>query len=145
MAMGIRLGTQFEKGCNKLLIMAAVCWVITMLARDCAKHLSYIIPISTSNDATWKPFFFFFWSFVFCLFRATPAAYGGSQARGLIGAVATGLHHSHSNARSSHVCDLRHSSWQHRIPNPLIEACNLMVSSWTCFCCATMGTSGNHS
>ena len=27
-------------------------------------------------------------------------AYGGSQARGLIGAVAAGLHHSHSNARS---------------------------------------------
>jgi len=33
-------------------------------------------------------------------FRATPAAYGGSQARGLIGAAATGLHHSHSNAGS---------------------------------------------
>ena len=31
---------------------------------------------------------------------AAPAAYGGSQARGLIGAVATGLHHSHSNAGS---------------------------------------------
>ena len=30
----------------------------------------------------------------------TPAAYGGSQARGLIGAVATGLHQSHSNAGS---------------------------------------------
>ena len=27
-------------------------------------------------------------------------AYGGSQARGLIGAVASGLHHSHSNAGS---------------------------------------------
>ena len=26
-------------------------------------------------------------------------AYGGSQAMGLIGAVADGLHHSHSNAR----------------------------------------------
>ena len=26
-------------------------------------------------------------------------AYGGSQARGLIGATAVGLHHSHSNAR----------------------------------------------
>ena len=26
--------------------------------------------------------------FVFCLFRAAPVAYGGSQARGLIGAVA---------------------------------------------------------
>ena len=31
---------------------------------------------------------------------AAPAAYGGSQARGLIGAVATGLHQSHSNAGS---------------------------------------------
>ena len=35
-----------------------------------------------------------------CLFRATPTAYGGSQARGPIGAVAAGLHHSQSNARS---------------------------------------------
>ena len=40
--------------------------------------------------------FFFF----FCLFRATPAAYGGSQARGLIGAIAAGRHHSHRNTRS---------------------------------------------
>ena len=39
-----------------------------------------------------------FLSFVFS--RAAPAAYGGSQARGLIGAVAAGLHHSHSNAGS---------------------------------------------
>ena len=36
----------------------------------------------------------------FCLFRASPEAYGGSQARGRIGAVATGLCHSHSNIRS---------------------------------------------
>ena len=36
----------------------------------------------------------------FLLFRATPAAYGGSQARGRIGAVASSLRHSHSNARS---------------------------------------------
>ena len=34
------------------------------------------------------------------LFRAVPPAYGGSQDRGLIGAVATGLRHSHSNAKS---------------------------------------------
>ena len=33
-------------------------------------------------------------------FRATLVAYGGSQARGLIGATAAGLHHSHSNAIS---------------------------------------------
>ena len=37
---------------------------------------------------------------LFLLFRATPAAYGGSQARGPIGATAPGLHHSHSNAES---------------------------------------------
>ena len=35
-----------------------------------------------------------------CVFSAAPAAYGGSQARGGIGPVATGLCHSHSNARS---------------------------------------------
>ena len=36
----------------------------------------------------------------FAFSRATPAAYGGSQARGLIEAVATGLHQSHSNSGS---------------------------------------------
>ena len=45
-----------------------------------------------------QSFFFFFSSFV--LFRAIPVAYGGSQARGLIGAVAADLRQSHSNARS---------------------------------------------
>ena len=38
-----------------------------------------------------------------CLFafsRAAPTAYGGSQARGLIGAVAASLRQSHSNAES---------------------------------------------
>ena len=37
---------------------------------------------------------------VFFLFRATSAAYGGSQARGQVGATAAGLHHSHSNSGS---------------------------------------------
>ena len=39
-------------------------------------------------------------SIYFCLFRAAPTAYGGSQARGPIGAVAAGLRHSHSNVGS---------------------------------------------
>ena len=43
-----------------------------------------------------RTFFFFFFFF----FRAAPAAYGGSQARGRIGAAAVGLHHSHSNSGS---------------------------------------------
>ena len=34
----------------------------------------------------------------FAFSRAVPVAYGGSQARGPIGAVATGLRPSHSNA-----------------------------------------------
>ena len=37
----------------------------------------------------------------------------------------------------SHVCDPHHSSWQHRILNPLNEArdqtCILMATSQTCF------------
>ena len=45
------------------------------------------------------------WDFIFIfnfflIFRATPTAHGGSQARGQIGAVAAGLHPSHSNAGS---------------------------------------------
>ena len=49
---------------------------------------------------------FFFLSFFLsvclsvCLFKATPMAYGGSQAKGPIPAVATSLHHSHSNTVS---------------------------------------------
>ena len=42
----------------------------------------------------------FFRLFLFLLFRAALVAYGGSQARGLIGAVAAVLRQSHSNARS---------------------------------------------
>ena len=43
------------------------------------------------------------WLFFFCLFAiswAAPAAYGGSQAKGPIGTVATGLCQSHSNSGS---------------------------------------------
>ena len=45
-------------------------------------------------------YLFRFFLCVFFLFRAAPAAYGGSQTRGPIGAVATCLRHSHSKARS---------------------------------------------
>ena len=43
---------------------------------------------------------FYLFIYLFCLFafsRAAPTAYGGSQARGRIGAVAPRLHQSHSN------------------------------------------------
>ena len=83
--------------------------------------------------------------FVFCLFRAAPAAYEGSQARSPIAAVAAGLYHSQSNPDPSGVRDLYHSPWQCWIPNPLSEArgrsCNPMVPSWIRFHCAMTGTS----
>ena len=45
-------------------------------------------------------FFFFFFFYLFAFSRAAPVTYGDSQAKGQIGAVATGLHHSHSNSVS---------------------------------------------
>ena len=44
--------------------------------------------------------FYLFFIYLFCLFRVTPTAYGGSQARDPIGASAADLHHSYSNAGS---------------------------------------------
>ena len=43
-------------------------------------------------------FYLLFWCF--CLFKFAPMAYGGSQARGPIRAVAAALCHSHSNVGS---------------------------------------------
>ena len=54
--------------------------------------------------------FFFFLSFVFCLFGAAPTAYEGSQASGLIEATAAGLHTATATPYLSRVCDLHHDS-----------------------------------
>ena len=45
-------------------------------------------------------FVFIYLFSIFAFSRAATAAYGGSQARGPIGAVAASLHHSHSNLGS---------------------------------------------
>ena len=58
-------------------------------------YIYYPTP-SISSSQIWNFFFFF----VFCPFRAIPTAYGDSQARGRIGAEATGLHQSCSNSGS---------------------------------------------
>ena len=80
--------------------------------------------------------------FFSCLFRAAPAAYGGSQAKGRFGAIAAGLCPTMSDP--SFVCDLHHSSRQHWILNPPSEArdqtCFLMDASQICFHWAMMGT-----
>ena len=66
--------------------------------------------------------FYFIFLVSFCPFRAEPAAYGSSQVKGLIGAVAAGLYHSNSNNRSELRLQPHHSSRQHQILNPLRES-----------------------
>ena len=63
-------------------------------SRICFHCTTTGIPESCSNACSF-PFRLFFF-----LFRAAPVAYGSSQARGRIRAIAAGLHHSHSNTRS---------------------------------------------
>ena len=59
---------------------------------------------SLPNSLRFKVILFFFCFVLFCLvfllFRATPMAYGSSQARSQIRATDAGLCHSHSNAGS---------------------------------------------
>ena len=66
----------------------------------------------------------------FCLFRATPVAYGSSQARGRI----RGANEAYMTDRAipdlSYIFDLHHSLWQYWILNPPSEACILMNASW---------------
>ena len=91
-----------------------------------------------------------FLCFLFCLFvcfllyRATPAAYGSSQARSQMGATAASLHHSYSNARFEPCLQLHHSKWQCQIFNPLNGAkdqtCILTDTSRVRFHWATTGT-----
>ena len=79
-------------------------------------------------------FFFFFCLFAFS--RAAPSAYGGSQARGSVRAVAAGLRQSQQHWDLNRVCDLHHSSQQCWILNPLSKARdrtrNLMAPSQIC-------------
>ena len=85
--------------------------------------------------------------FIFCLFafsRAAAVAYGGSQARRLIGAVAASPRQPTARWDLSHVFDLYHSSRQRWLLNPLSKARdrtrNLMVPSQIHFYGATTGT-----
>ena len=89
-------------------------------------HISSVFPGAWVNMYT--DFFF--------LFRAAFAAYGISQAKGQIGAVVAGLHHSQAMWDLSCICSLYHSSWQRQIFNTLSEVRDqthvLMDTSWVC-------------
>ena len=60
--------------------------------------------------------------YLFCLFRAKPTAYGGSQARVKLELQLPAYATATATPDLSHVCDLHHRSWQCRIFNLLSEA-----------------------
>ena len=88
------------------------------------ENFSKFIPwhFYVSCISSYLTFFFFFGLFAFSRTASHGISYGGLQARGLIGAVAAGLHQSHGNTGSEPICNLRHSSWQSQILNPLSKA-----------------------
>jgi len=100
-------------------------WETSHLYSSCTLVYSFLF--------LWYPYLVsFFLFFFFCLFAiswAAPVAYGGSQARGLIRAVARAT----ATLDPSRVCNLHHSSQQCRIVNPLSKGRdrthNLMVPS----------------
>ena len=77
-------------------------WVNLMYRRKLTEHCRQAIiekiKIIKNKDA--HCIFFYFLFFAFCLSTAALMAHGGTQVRGLIGAVATSLCHSHSNTES---------------------------------------------
>ena len=102
-----------------------------MLCKERREYLLSNRRIQTLSLELHKSFLF---CFVFVFSRATGAAHGSSQARGLIRAVAAGLHQATAMRHPSRICNLHHSSQQRQFLNPLSEArdrtYNLMVPSW---------------
>ena len=94
-------------------------------------HFPLVLAPSNHPSTSFVFFLSFFFVFSVFFFRAATSAYGGSQARGQIRAVATSLHHGHRTPDPSRICDPHHSSWQRRILNTRSEARdrtrNLMV------------------
>ena len=84
---------------------------------------------------------FYLFIYFCCLFRAVPAAYRGSQARGPIRATAAGLHHSHSATRSEPQLQPMQQLWQRWILNPLtVPSLGSNLSLITPKMCTTAGT-----
>ena len=67
-------------------------------------------------NVTFFVVFFVLFCFVFAFFRAASMAYGGSQARGPIGAVAAGLYQSRNNVGAC--CHLQPTPQRTAIPDP---------------------------
>ena len=104
-------------------------WLLS--SSPCAHISGYNI-----HGNTWDVLSFFFF---FCLFRVPPIAYGGSQARGRIGAAAAGLRQSHDRYKPH----LRVTLQLTAKPDPLTHGSRPGIeleSSWILVVWATMGT-----
>ena len=103
-----------------------------------------LVPIVSAYDTHCNGLFFWL-VFYFILFflRATPVAYGSSQARGELELQLIAYSTATATWDPSHVGDLHHSSRQRWIPDPLSKAgdrtCILIDTSRIRFRCATMG------
>ena len=80
-------------------------WILRLfpkfLHRPCPiAHITSIVLSSCSSTFHLYKIAIYFFFFFFCFFFFAPVAYGRSQARSGITAVAASLHHSHSNAWS---------------------------------------------
>ena len=74
----------------------------------------------------------------FFLYRAPPMAYGGSQAKGQIGAKLPAYSTATATPDPVDSCDLHHSSRQRPILNPLSWARDgthiFTDTAWVCYC-----------
>ena len=127
--------------------LGSLLWCSSILAQACPHAVGVGKKKNNNNKDAFRSLslsLFFFFFFFFGIFRALSIAYGGSQARGQIGTVATGLHRSHSNARSE--LPLWPTPQLTATPdlNPLSKAKDqiyvLMDSSQIHFCWATRET-----
>ena len=88
------------------------------------------VDLQVRREETLFYFISFYFILLFLSFRAAPATFGSSQAKGGIRAAGAGLQHSHSNVGSEPHLDLHHSSWQCWILNPRSEARDQTQPSW---------------
>ena len=95
------IATSYGVGCNSDLVWLWCRLAAAALIQSLAWELSFAAGMALKKKDYQPPNWFFFCFFCFFVFsRAAPSACGGSQARGLIGAVAASLRHRHGNAGS---------------------------------------------
>ena len=92
-----------EKSDDNLIVLE-VTWLLLLGASNFTIILSFCwwfwVEILKGYALSLCGFKYYFYLFIFCILRAAPEAYGGSQDRGLIRAVAASLRQSHRHVGS---------------------------------------------